>query len=241
MAAPPPEPPLQRSRGIALFDRQAQLHGNNRDSLASPPIADVVKPYTVLRKINSSALPTTSASSSTATNLYPHASARSNPRSNLPSTESYVNSSDNNVQLIRINPRPELSYMKDMPPQPQPPTYHKVPLKLQETDFPLHDPPKSEEFEKHTSDIILPNNSTHTSTVVKSSNDSPKYDDDDDVIHASNDSDDQQDDSEDESSEQEEDSVNITDHDETTIPPDPQYNSKFSCLLCISLFLKKLV
>ncbi|CAF2314824.1 unnamed protein product [Rotaria sp. Silwood2] len=207
MATPPSEPPLPKSRGHSLFDRQAHLHANDRDKSSSSTIFDTHKPLTPLKTVHSIPLPPST--TSPVTHLpYQYAPLQMNVRAPLSSTETYAHSKDNNVQLIGIHPRPESNYIKD----PLPPSTSSS--KLQETDFPLYEHPTVEESEKIISENISSTDTTCTTVVEKLPNYSPTYDDDDDVIHQEND-DEQEYSSESFDDEDEYNSVNTNDHDTT--------------------------
>ncbi|CAF0805510.1 unnamed protein product [Rotaria sp. Silwood1] len=208
MATPPSEPPLPKSRGHSLFDRQAQLHANDRDKQSSSTISDIPKHLTSLKSAHP--IPMPPSSTSPVTHLpYQYTPLQMNVRPPLSSTETYAHSKDNNVQLISIHPRPESNYIKDLPP---PSTSSS---KLQETDFPLYEDPKIEESEKITNENISSSNTTNSTMIENVSNYSPTHDDDDDVIHQQND-DEQEYHNESFDDEDEDNSVNTNDFDTTT-------------------------
>ncbi|CAF3853963.1 unnamed protein product [Rotaria magnacalcarata] len=212
MATPPNEPPSQRSRGHELFGRQAKLHTDYRDQSSGLPISDTHTPLPSLRTTHS--LVSSPNSTSSSSNLpHQHSPASMHLRSPLLSTESFAHSSDNNVQLISIHRRPELTYIKDLPLPPEPPTYHRISTKLQETDFPLHEHSRTDESEKIKTEDEKPSHLSHTAAVEKLTNDSSIYDDDNDVIHDDNAHNDNEQEYSSESFDEEENSTNINDRD----------------------------
>ncbi|CAF3551510.1 unnamed protein product [Rotaria socialis] len=216
MATPPNEPPSQRSRGHELFGRQAKLHTDYRDQSSGLPISDTHIPLPSLKAAHSIASPPNFTSSSSSNLPHQHSPVLMHLRSTLSSTESFAHSSDNNIQLISINRRPELTYIKDLPLPPEPPAYHRISTKLQETDFPLHDHSRTDESEKIKSEDEKPSHLSHTAAVEKFNNDSPTYDDDNDVIHDDNAHNDDEQEYNSESFDEEENSPNINDRDAKT-------------------------
>ncbi|CAF4040344.1 unnamed protein product [Rotaria magnacalcarata] len=226
MATPPNEPPSQRSRGHELFGRQAKLHTDYRDQSSGLPISDTHTPLPSLRTTHS--LVSSPNSTSSSSNLpHQHSPASMHLRSPLLSTESFAHSSDNNVQLISIHRRPELTYIKDLPLPPEPPTYHRISTKLQETDFPLHEHSRTDESEKIKTEDEKPSHLSHTAAVEKLTNDSSIYDDDNDVIHDDNAHNDNEQEYSSESFDEEENSTNINDRDPKVNIHNYQNDSKF--------------
>ena len=189
MTAPSSGPPLPKSRGLALFDRQAAkinphddetssqptLHDNNTRSFPAP-----LKP---LQSFASPAAPVSSV-------LHHHHQAYSPialPR-RLPSQspESYPHSSNENVQLLRIQPRPELTYIKELPAKTLP---TKQQEKFLETDFPLIDNSNNADREETVDSSSLPIDTAYVDQVEQEFSYLHSYDgdDDDDVIHRADD------------------------------------------------------
>jgi len=175
MASPPNLPTLtkQQSRGISLFDRQVQLHGHNPDK--PPPSLNMSytpKPLPPLKSSHSISSPPVPKSS--VTNQHQSYSPMStHHRSPSTTTEPYIhsnNNNNNNVQLLRVHPRHESNYIKEIPPPA--PLQPKVSSTLLETDFPLYENSDKEE--------------TEYAAVVENAFDyltTHDDDDDDDVIH----------------------------------------------------------
>jgi hypothetical protein len=169
MASPPSLPTLTKtqSRGISLFDRQVQLHGQNSDK--PPPSLNVSytpKPLPPLKSSHSISSPPVPTSSVTHQHQ-PYSPMPIHPRSPSTTTESDAHSNNNNVQLLSVHPRPESNYIKEIPPPA--PLKPKISSKFLETDFPLY-----ENFDKEE---------TECTAVVEKAFDYLTHDDDDDVIH----------------------------------------------------------
>ncbi|CAF1155387.1 unnamed protein product, partial [Adineta ricciae] len=115
MAAPPSVPTPPKSRGLSLFDRQAQLHAYDTDKSSSSSSTT-----NLFDKPTFSSKPITSAPiiyRGTQQNQYSPLLAHH--RSPLSTSECHSNSNNNNnVQLIGIHPRPESTYIKEWPSPP---------------------------------------------------------------------------------------------------------------------------
>lgn len=185
MAAPSNGPPIPKSRGLALFDRQAaQLNSFDSETSARPNLVDearIVPPaLKPLQSFASSATPVSAV-------LHHHHQAYSPtalPR-RLPvqSSESYPHSSNENVQLLRVQPRPELTYIKEMPPKSISPV--KSSEKFLETDFPLIENANNDENHSSLSDTLCAAIVAKEFDYLQSQDDDE--DDDDDVIHRADD------------------------------------------------------
>jgi len=218
MAAPPSVPPLSKSRGHSLFDRQAQLHAHDPNNTSNATISDSRIPLPLLKSVYSMTSPPVS--SSTSSGVHHHSPPLLHRR--LPSlpTESYAHSNDNSVQLLSVHPRLESDYIKEVSSPPPPPA---VSSKLLETDFPLYENYTPEESEEVTNETSIPNDSTFPSIVEQAFDYLPSHDDDDDVIHQEQEcSSDSFDD------ENEDNSINTNYLDATRTVPNHQNDSKFS-------------
>jgi hypothetical protein len=216
MAAPPSVPPLSKSRGHSLFDRQAQLHAHDPNNTSNATISDSRIPLPLLKSVYSMTSPPVS--SSTSSGVHHHSPPLLHRR--LPSlpTESYAHSNDNSVQLLSVHPRLESDYIKEVSSPPP-----AVSSKLLETDFPLYENYTPEESEEVTNETSIPNDSTSTSIVEQAFDYLPNHDDDDDVIHQEQEcSSDSFDD------ENEDNSINTNYLDATRTVPNHQNDSKFS-------------
>ena len=176
MTAPSSIQSPQKSRGHSLFDRQAQLHAPDPNKQSTATISDT--PIVLKPEKSANSIPLPSVPSSVATRHHQHSPLLTHRRSPMPSTKPYAHSNDTNVQLLSVHPRPELTYIKELPPQPS-----TVSSKLLETDFPLYEDSGAEESEKVVDNSIVPN---VTAATEKAFDHSPTHDDDDDVIHLSN-------------------------------------------------------
>ncbi|UJR25604.1 hypothetical protein I4U23_006948 [Adineta vaga] len=168
-----------KSRGLSLFDRQAQLHGGDADKLPNAVICDIPKPLPPL-KTSHSILPVPVSSSS-----------QSNRRVPLTMTESFAHSNDTNVRLPSVNPRSDVAYIKDLPSSqpfpphpmpsssPSPPPLTTASSQMLETDFPYYENLRSDESEKINSENVVLTDSEGTDLVEKAFH----HDDDDDVVH----------------------------------------------------------
>ena len=177
MAAPPNVPPSSKSRGLSLFDRQAQLHADDPNKPVNPMFSDTPVPLQLLK----STFSTPSPSFPTSSVIHHYTPSVVQHRSPSSSTESYVHSNDNNVQLISVHPRPESTYIKEASPSSV------ASSKLLETDFPLYENPSTDETDKLPNENLSPSDLTCTAVVEQAFDYLPTHDDDDDVIHQGND------------------------------------------------------
>ena len=172
MAAPPTLPTPPKSRGHTLFDRQAQLHADTSDGPSTntlTTLSDVPVPQMKPLQAFSSGPSTSSSTGVSFSRLLPHR------RSPLSTTECYSRSTNPNVQLLGIHPRPESTYIKQFPTPPSPTADRpKTPeQEIQETDFPLIE----------NVEPIAPTSSFCCDAVEKAFDYLPSDDDDNDVIH----------------------------------------------------------
>ena len=180
MTAPSAGPSLPKSRGHSLFDRQAQLHAADADQAsenAQKSISDIRVPLPTLR-------PSSSISSVTAQppHQYQNSPVAIHRRLPLISSESYSHSNQSNsssVQLLSVHPRPELTYIKEVP---APITTIQPAEKLLETDFPLVEDSSTTETADHTRLHAVPSELTCTAVVEQAFDYLKIHDDDDDVI-----------------------------------------------------------
>jgi hypothetical protein len=180
MTSPPNETSLPKSRGHSLFDRQAQLHaqGSNLSSnQLHTSIHDTPVSKIVLKSWQS--MPTPLAQSSYMTNHH----SPSIMHRHLPTilSETYLHSTSDNVQLLSINPRPELTYIKDVP------ATIVSPETLLETDFPLIENASIDNTDQANNNHSLLSDTTCAALVEQAFDYLKTHDDDDDVIHQAND------------------------------------------------------
>jgi hypothetical protein len=218
MAAPPNVPPSSKSRGHSLFDRQAQLHADDPNKPFNPMFSDSPVPLQPLKSTHSTSSPPIPTSAV----IHHYTPSVMQHRPPASSTESYVHSNDNNVQLISVHPRPESTYIKEA----SPPSV--ASSKLLETDFPLYEDPSTDETDKLSNENLSPNDLTCTTVVEQAFDYLSTHDDDDDVIHQGNDNE-QEYHSDSFDDENEDNSNNTNDLDVTTgIHHQHQNDSKFS-------------
>ncbi|CAF0786571.1 unnamed protein product [Adineta ricciae] len=177
MAAPPSVPTPPKSRGLTLFDRQAQLHAYDTDkSSSSSSTANLPdRPTFSSKPITSAPIIYRSAQQNHYSPLLAHR------RSPLSTSECHSNSNNNNnVQLIGIHPRPESTYIKEWPSPPPLPA--KRSEQLLETDFPMIENPQAQESATSGSSFA-PSDSLCCAMVEQAFDYLQTHDDNDDVVY----------------------------------------------------------
>jgi hypothetical protein len=181
MSSPPSVPIPPKSRGLSLFDRQAQLHAHDPNTPFNHPhstIFDTSVPLPPLKSAHSLSSPPIPSSS--VTHHHQISPLLMHRRSPLSSTESCPQSANNNVQLLSVQQRPESTYIKEVPPS-LPAVLSPLSEKLLETDFPLIENSAAEESEN-----AMPSDLTCTTVVEQAFDYLTTHDDDDDVVHQQN-------------------------------------------------------
>ncbi|CAF0970487.1 unnamed protein product [Adineta steineri] len=176
MAAPPSASTPPKSRGHTLFDRQAERHARDSNASSNPPATIFDIPLPQLKPVHS----ITSASTTASAMIYrqpPHnqySPLLTHRRSPLSSSQCNFNSNEN-VQLISVQPRPESTYIKEWPSPPPLPLKKSEPLL--ETDFPL--------IENSTipSSNSMPSDSLCCAMVEQAFDYLQNHDDNDDVVY----------------------------------------------------------
>jgi hypothetical protein len=220
MATPPNSSISSKSRGLSLFDRQAQLHADDPDKSSSQNTFFTSQPLPPLRMSQSAS--STIVSTSSITQPYQaYSPVVMHRRSPSALAESYAHFDDNNVQLISVHSRPESDYIKELPPRV--PISPKLTTQLLETDFPLYPDDNTEPENLTPSDLLC------TAIIDKAFDylTTPDDDDDDDVVHPED------------SNEQEYDSDSFDDENDeletTTNVRNHKRDSKFSTLILLYL------
>jgi hypothetical protein len=188
MATPPSESSARGSRGHSLFERQARLHVHGVDQTSESQLADLQLNELPFLKASSSIPSTANVILSTgAPHHYQpaHTSPSASSHRLVFASETNRRSSNENVQLISIQPRPESTYIKETS---QPSIINKPAEKLMETDFPLLENDNSPEMEPTEGSETLPLNDLTCAAVVEQAfHYLEVHDDDDDVIHQNDD------------------------------------------------------
>ncbi|UJR23314.1 hypothetical protein I4U23_026328 [Adineta vaga] len=179
MAAPPSAPTSSKSRGLSLFDRQAQLHAHDTDKTSSNSSKNFFDKPTTPSKSMQLITSAPAIYRSTQYNQYsPLLAHRQSPLSTSEYNSDSTN--NNNVQLIGIHPRPESTYIKEWP---SPPT---LPFKnnehLQETDFPLVENSSVQDSQTSASNLA-PSDSLCCAMIEQAFDYLQTHDDNDDVVY----------------------------------------------------------
>ena len=183
MTAPPTIPTPGKSRGHSLFDRQAQLHADASDKPAQHILTTLSDaPMPPPKPIHSlTSVPTSTSSTSQYSPLLVHR------RSPIPASERHNSASHNSVQLIGVHPRPESTYIKDLPTLPPVPIASQKQLEqLLETDFPFIENSAPQESQPAPASSLLPSDSLCCAMVEQAFDYLKTHDDDDDVIEGKN-------------------------------------------------------